>query len=86
MINVKLKDGTAINCTIFEREGSIAIFNHERIDYLFSLKGVCDFIYFQTEMISGKFHPSNVVKYTINHENQYSYQYPRHDGYMRDWC
>jgi predicted glycoside hydrolase/deacetylase ChbG (UPF0249 family) len=67
MIIVKLKDGTILRCSIYEtgRSGEYPILNHERINYLFNRRGLHDVIYFQTEMINGKFYPANVVEYTI---------------------
>lgn len=88
MIAVELKDGTILNCSVYEadRKGELPILNHERINYLFSKNNANSIICFQTEMINGKFHRDNVNKYSIEHENEYSYDYPRSDGYMRDWC
>lgn len=70
MISVKLKDGTMLKCVIYEtnKSGEYPIANRERINYLFSRRGLHDYINFQTEMINGKFHPANVVEYTINIE------------------
>ena len=70
MISVKLKDGTMLKCVIYEtnKSSEYPIVNHERINYLFSKRGLHDYIYFQTEMINGKFHPANVIEYTINIE------------------
>jgi hypothetical protein len=92
MIKVTLKDGTILNCNIYETDkaGDYPIINHERINYLFNRvenKGsfIEAMINFQTSIINGKFHPVNVESYEILHENKYSYEYPRADGYMRDW-
>ena len=67
-IYVELKDGTELNCVIYETgsAGEYPILDNERIKYLFSLRGLHDYIYFQTEMINGKFHPANVVNLTID--------------------
>ena len=48
MIIVKLKDGTILRCSISEtgRSGEYPILNHERINYLFSRRGLHDVIYF----------------------------------------
>lgn len=68
MIRVELKDGTILNCSIYEtgKQGEYPILNYYRIEYLFSLTGTNDYINFQTETIQGKFHPSNIVHYTIH--------------------
>lgn len=85
MVKVLLKDGTYLECSIYEtgQKGEYPIVNHERIQYLF---GSNNLINFQTEMINGRFHSTNVIWYSITHDNEYSYIYPREDGYMRDWC
>lgn len=80
MINVLLKDGTLLNCSIYEsdKSGEYPILNHERINCLFIKKGKKDnfkdgLINFQTEMINGKFHVNNVLSYEIIHNNEYTY-------------
>lgn len=85
MIRVELKDGTVLNCSVYGRDKIYKdpIINHETINNIFSGN---NFINFKTDMVDGEFHPSNVVKYVIEHENEYSYLYPRADGYGRDWC
>jgi hypothetical protein len=87
MIKVLLKDGTFLTCDIYEdnKHGDSPILNYERIHCLLSGYEK-EMVKFQTEMINGQFHSNNVLWYTIEHDNEYTYSYPREDGYGRDWC
>lgn len=68
-IHVILKDGTALDCVIYETDGKgeLPILDINKIDNKFGKdgKGIHDYIYFQTEMINGKFHPMNVERYIV---------------------
>jgi hypothetical protein len=70
MINVGLKDGTLLVCSIYEtgEPGEYPITNSGIIHRRFQNHFNEGFIAFQTEMISGKFHPSNVLWYSIENE------------------
>jgi hypothetical protein len=70
MIKVLLKDGTFLDCVIFNEDGR-AIGNLKEIHERFSkeFKPIENFkedmIHFQTDYINGHFHPANVKWYTI---------------------
>jgi hypothetical protein len=69
-IEVVLKDGTVLNCCIYEvgRNGEYPIISTEKIHSKFNTNNNNnnnDLISFQTKYINGKFHPSNVLKYEI---------------------
>jgi len=75
MIKIWLKDGTYLDCVIYENgeSGQLPITHHNRIHFKF-LKIVNHenfkdgLIHFQSAMINGKLHANNVVHYEIYEE------------------
>lgn len=74
-IEIILKDHTKLKCMIYEtnKSGELPIIDVDRINYKLSKDrtGKDDYVYFQTEMINGKFHPQNIenVILTIGRTN-----------------
>jgi hypothetical protein len=63
-IEIILKDGMKLKCMIYEtnNKGELPIIDVDRIHYKLSKDriGKDEYVYFQTEMINGKFHPQNI--------------------------
>lgn len=63
-IEIILKDGMKLKCMIYEtsNKGEMPIIDVDRINYILSKDriGEHEYVYFQTEMINGKFHPQNI--------------------------
>jgi hypothetical protein len=74
-IHVLLKDGTYLNCVIFDDIYKQRIDDIETIKLYFSKDYRCydnfmqDMIWFQTQYINGHFHPCNVLWYEIQEVN-----------------